>query len=82
MRLKEAGIAEKVEILTDTYETCRGADALVVATEWNQFRSPDFDRIRELMRGRHVFDGRNCLVPASVADAGLAYRGMGRPTQG
>ena len=82
VRLKEAGIAEKVEILSDTYETCRGADALVVATEWNQFRSPDFDRIRELMRGRHVFDGRNCLVPASVADAGLAYRGMGRPTQG
>ncbi|MCC6900706.1 MAG: UDP-glucose/GDP-mannose dehydrogenase family protein, partial [Polyangiaceae bacterium] len=82
VRLKEAGIAQKVEILADSYETCRGADALVVATEWNQFRSPNFDRIRELMRGRHVFDGRNCLVPASVADAGLAYRGMGRPTKG
>ena len=82
VRLKEVGITEKVEIFADTYETCRGADALVVATEWNQFRSPDFDRIRELMRGRHVFDGRNCLVPASVGDAGLCYRGMGRPPVG
>jgi len=82
VRLKEAGIAEKVALSADYYEICRGADALVVATEWNQYRSPDFERIRELMRGRHVFDGRNCLVPESVKDAGLCYRGMGRPALG
>ncbi|MCC6898491.1 MAG: hypothetical protein IT377_05925 [Polyangiaceae bacterium] len=82
VRLQEAGVAEKVAISADYYETCRGADALVVATEWNQYRSPDFERIRELMRGRHVFDGRNCLVPASVKDAGLSYRGVGRPALG
>jgi len=80
--LKQAGIAEKVEISADYFEICRGADALVVATEWNQYRAPDFERIRELMRGRHVFDGRNCLVPESVKDAGLRYRGMGRPPIG
>jgi UDPglucose 6-dehydrogenase len=68
-----------VELMTDEYEACRGADALVVATEWNEYRSPDFDRIRELMRGRYVFDGRNVLVPGIVADAGFRYRGVGRP---
>jgi UDPglucose 6-dehydrogenase len=80
--MKDAGIADKVEILEDNYETCRGADALVVATEWNQYRSPDFDRVRELMKGRFVYDGRNVLVPGSVRDAGLAYRGIGRPAIG
>jgi UDPglucose 6-dehydrogenase len=68
-----------VELVADEYEACRGADALVVATEWNEYRSPDFDRIRELMRGRYVFDGRNALVPGAVADAGFRYRGVGRP---
>jgi UDPglucose 6-dehydrogenase len=81
-RLVEAGVAGKVELFEDYYEACRGADALVIATEWNQYRSPDFERVRELMRGRHLFDGRNCVVPESVRDAGLRYRGMGRPAQG
>ena len=54
----------------------------MLATEWNQYRSPDFDRVRELMRGKFVYDGRNVLVPGSVVDAGLAYRGVGRPPLG
>ena len=68
-----------VELFADEYEACEGVDALVLATEWNEYRTPDFERIAKLMRGRHVFDGRNILVPAAVADAGLRYRGMGRP---
>jgi UDPglucose 6-dehydrogenase len=71
-----------VQLFSDEYETCRGADALVVATEWNEYRTPDFEDIAKLMRGRHVFDGRNILVPEAVADAGLRYRGMGRPAVG
>ncbi len=71
-----------VELLADEYEACEGADALVLATEWNEYRTPDFERIAALMRGRHVFDGRNILVPEAVADAGLRYRGMGRPVVG
>ncbi|HEY4104479.1 MAG TPA: UDP-glucose/GDP-mannose dehydrogenase family protein [Polyangiaceae bacterium] len=81
-RMKPMGILDRVEILDNEYEVCRGTDALVLATEWNEYRNPDFVRIRELMRGRHVFDGRNMVAPGSVADAGLAYRGMGRPTLG
>ena len=76
------GLMDRVEILDNEYETCRGADALVLATEWNEYRNPEFPRVRELMRGRHVFDGRNMCVPSAVATAGLAYRGMGRPTLG
>ena len=80
--LEQQGILSSVTLLEDPYEACRGADALVIATEWMQFRAPDFERLKELMRGRHVFDGRNALVPESVVDAGLAYRGMGRPARG
>jgi UDPglucose 6-dehydrogenase len=80
--LKFRGIEQGVTLCQEEYATCDGADALVVATEWNEYRSPDFERIRKLMRGRHVFDGRNILVPEAVADAGLRYRGMGRPAVG
>ena len=76
------GIIDRVEIVDGEYEACRGADALLLATEWNEYRNPEFPRVRELLRGRHVFDGRNMVVPGSVAAAGLAYRGMGRPTLG
>jgi len=76
------GLLDRVEILENEYETCRGADALLLATEWNEYRNPEFPRVRDLMRGRHVFDGRNMCVPSAVAAAGLAYRGMGRPTLG
>ena len=72
----------QVSLTPNEYQACEGADALVVATEWNDYRSPDLGRVRELMRGRHVFDGRNALVPEAVADAGLIYRGMGRPQLG
>jgi UDPglucose 6-dehydrogenase len=82
VRLEASGIADKVSLSGDEYEACRGADALVIATEWSEYRSPDLERIRELMRGNLVFDGRNILVPEAVVDAGLRYRGMGRPALG
>jgi UDPglucose 6-dehydrogenase len=81
-KLVELELADRVELVQGEYQACEGADALVVATEWNEYRNPDLARIRELLRGRHVFDGRNALVPEAVADAGLVYRGMGRPQRG
>ena len=80
--LVRSNIADKVELFEDPYEACKGADALVVATEWSEFRSPDAERVKSLMRGRHVFDGRNALVPEEIVDAGLVYRGVGRPVRG
>ena len=81
-RLAEANVLDGVELMRDEYAACKGADALVVATEWSEYRAPELMRIKEAMRGRHVFDGRNVLVPEAVVDAGLVYRGMGRPRRG
>jgi UDPglucose 6-dehydrogenase len=77
-RLKVLGIADEVELFRDPYETCRGADALVIATEWNEFRSPDAHRLKREMRGQHVFDARNALVADEIVEAGLTYKGIGR----
>jgi UDPglucose 6-dehydrogenase len=60
------------------YQTLDGADALAIITEWKAFRSPDFGRIRAMLKEPVVFDGRNMYEPAVVEEAGLAYYGIGR----
>jgi len=55
-----------------------GADALVVVTEWKEFRSPDFDAVRGALKSPLVFDGRNLYDPALVRAAGLEYFAIGR----
>jgi UDPglucose 6-dehydrogenase len=80
--LERTGHMTGVELFKNEYDAVKGADALVIATEWNEYRSPDLPRVKQLMRGRHLFDGRNVVVPGAVVDAGMRYRGMGRPPQG
>jgi UDPglucose 6-dehydrogenase len=80
--LKASGGLDRITLTKDAYECCQGADALVLATEWSEYRAPDLPRIKANLRGKHVFDGRNVFVPEAVADAGLVYRGMGRPKRG
>jgi UDPglucose 6-dehydrogenase len=77
-RLAQLGLTDKAVLFADHYEAARGADALVLATEWSQYRSPDMTRLRERLKGRHVFDGRNILIAAEIEEAGLIYRGVGR----
>ncbi len=60
------------------FDALDGADALVVITEWKQFRSPDFARLREALGDAVVFDGRNIYEPQEIEAAGLAYYGIGR----
>lgn len=55
-----------------------GADALVIVTEWKEFRSPDFDHIRQTLKAPVVFDGRNMYEPAVMKRYGLEYHGIGR----
>ena len=62
----------------NAYDALEGADALVVVTEWKQFRSPDFIRLREMLNDAVVFDGRNLYDPQEIEAAGLAYYGIGR----
>jgi UDPglucose 6-dehydrogenase len=76
--LEEAGLGKQVELTADYYAATQGADALVVATEWLQYQSPDIERLARGMKRRFVFDGRNVLSPSGFKQAGFKYRGMGR----
>ncbi len=68
----------KIEYGDTLYECLEGADALVILTEWNQFRNPDFKKIGDLMGKKIIFDGRNIYDPARVKDSGFEYYGIGR----
>jgi UDPglucose 6-dehydrogenase len=63
------------------YDALEGADALAVVTEWQEFRSPDFDLIRDKLSQRTIFDGRNIYDPAMVERLGLKYFGIGRDSR-
>ncbi len=67
------------EFPADVYETARDADALLIVTEWEQFRQLDWKRIRELMARPLVLDGRNLLEPAAMKALGFEYHSVGRP---
>jgi len=67
-----------VAYFDDMYETLGGADALVLATEWDEFRALDFGRCAAAMRGTVLVDGRNIFDPGKVRAAGLRYLGVGR----
>ncbi len=67
-----------VEIVPDQYSACAGAQALLVVTEWNQFRNPDFQRIKALLSAPILFDGRNLYPPKAMAERGFAYFCIGR----
>lgn len=67
-----------LELHDEPYAALEGADALVVVTEWKAFWSPDFRRVRRLLRQPVVFDGRNIWDPVLVEECGLAYYGIGR----
>jgi len=69
---------EGVELCDEAFECLKGADALVVVTEWKTFWSPDFERIRDTLVNPVIFDGRNIYDPRTVEAAGLAYYGVGR----
>lgn len=69
---------ELVEIVDDQYSALDGANALLVATEWNQFRNPDFNEIKKRLSAPILFDGRNLYSPATMADRGFAYFCIGR----
>ena len=59
-------------------EAVRDADALLIVTEWKEFRSPSFDELRSRLRHPVIFDGRNLYEPATVRAHGLEYFGIGR----
>ena len=74
----ERVLGERVRFCERSYDAVEGADALVVATEWNEFREPDFRRIKTLMRRPAIFDGRNIYNPQHLRELGFHYEGIGR----
>jgi UDPglucose 6-dehydrogenase len=72
-------IGDKAAYFHDDYEAATGADALLVVTEWPVYRTPDFGRLKEIMRSPVVFDGRNLYDPARLAELGFVHYSVGRP---
>lgn len=70
-------MGDKCIYATDMYDACNDADALVLMTEWKQFRLPSWPVIAKAMRGSLVVDGRNIYLPAELQEAGLTHRGIG-----
>jgi UDPglucose 6-dehydrogenase len=60
------------------YEALEGADALVIVTEWTVFRTPDFDKMKSLMTGNIIFDGRNLFDLEEMKEQGYKYFSIGR----
>jgi UDPglucose 6-dehydrogenase len=68
-----------VHFAMSTTAALDGADALIIVTEWKEFRSPDFDDMKRRLKAPIVFDGRNLYDPASMREAGFEYFSVGRP---
>ena len=69
---------DRVTFCERAHEAVKGADALMVVTEWNEFREPDFEKLKARMRRPAVFDGRNIYNPQTVRAMGFHYEGIGR----
>jgi len=68
----------KVTFATKNYDALKGADGLAIVTEWSEFRRPDFEKMRKLMRSPVIFDGRNLFEPEQMKQSGFTYYSIGR----
>jgi len=80
----EAGVTARrifhgrIGLCEKSYDALSGADALAIVTEWNEFREPDFGKMRSLMRTPVIFDGRNIYSPEHMRALGFTYFSIGR----
>jgi UDPglucose 6-dehydrogenase len=78
MEVAKRHFGKRITYADANYGALKGADALAIVTEWNEFRRPDFDRVRSLMKSPVIFDGRNLFVPAQMKQQGFTYYSIGR----
>jgi UDPglucose 6-dehydrogenase len=78
MKVARGIFGSKVNYASKSYDALRGAEALVIVTEWHEFREPDFPRMRKLMREPVIFDGRNLYDPKQLKGHGFTYYAVGR----
>ena len=79
MKNVKALMGDKIILCDNQYDAIEGTDALAVVTEWNVFRTPDYDRIMSSLREPVVFDGRNVFDPVDMKERGFVYSSIGRP---
>ncbi len=77
-KLKEK-FGDKITIVHKYYQALENVDGLIISTEWNEFRRPDYQRMGTLMREKTIFDGRNLYTPSVMAENGFKYISIGRP---
>lgn len=76
---KRLKLDKVITLYNDNYEALKGADCLVVVTEWLEYRKPDFDQIKKLLNNPVIFDGRNIYDPDTMKKSGFEYYCIGRP---
>jgi len=74
-------LGDSIDYATSQYSALEGADALLIATEWSEFRTPDFERMATLLPSKLIFDGRNLFEVAKMNQLGYQYISVGRPTE-
>ena len=79
MKVAKSIFGSKVTFADNSYAALTGVDGLAIVTEWNEFREPDFTRMRKVMRKPVIFDGRNIYNPETIRSQGFTYLSMGRP---
>jgi UDPglucose 6-dehydrogenase len=77
-RVARGIFGNKIAYASKSYDALKGADALIIVTEWHEFREPDFARMRKLMRSPVIFDGRNIYEPQQMKAHGFTYSSIGR----
>ncbi|MEO7444120.1 MAG: UDP-glucose/GDP-mannose dehydrogenase family protein [Ferruginibacter sp.] len=75
-------VGDKINFVSSQYDALQEADALVIATEWNEFRTPDFDKINSLLKSQVIFDGRNLFDLGQMEKQGFHYESVGRRVVG
>jgi UDPglucose 6-dehydrogenase len=79
-RRRLSKVGDRVRFAVSSYEALEGADALAVVTDWNEYRHPDFGRIKQTLKRPLIVDGRNLYALHRMADMGFTYHSVGRPT--
>jgi len=72
-------VGDQINYAENQYDALQGADALIIATEWNEFRTPDFLKMVSSMKSKTIFDGRNLFDTAAIKELGFHYESIGRP---
>ncbi|TBR18688.1 MAG: UDP-glucose/GDP-mannose dehydrogenase family protein [Chitinophagaceae bacterium] len=80
MKNVKAILGEKIEFAENQYKALANCDALLIATEWSEFRTPDFEKMNGLMKNKVIFDGRNVFDPEQMKQLGYYYESIGRKT--